>query len=98
MDMGIFGNAFKISDVNVPLTEEEVIFLNIICEKIKKKKMSEVASFIAESTFPFHNLTAQMLIFAMPFLNFIFRKEDIERLVHILGKPSALKFFKENLK
>lgn len=95
--MGIFGNAFKIPYENTPLNEEEIKFLDKVCLKIKEKKMSEVALFLAESTVPFHNLTSQMIVFGLPFLNFLFKKEDLEKLINVLQKPAALKFFRENL-
>ena len=95
--MGIFGNAFKMPQ-RLSVTEEEKRFILKACEKIKAKKMSEIAIFFAESTVPFHNLASQLVIFGLPFLNFIFKREDIDKLINILQKPSALEFFKSNLK
>jgi len=95
--MGIFANAFKIPE-KLPVTDDEKQFIIKACEKIKERKMSEVAIFFAESTLPFHNLVSQLIIFGLPFLNFVFKKEDIDKLINILQKPAALEFFKNNLK
>ncbi|PIS47987.1 MAG: hypothetical protein COT17_00670 [Elusimicrobia bacterium CG08_land_8_20_14_0_20_51_18] len=94
--MGIFGNAFKLPQ-KTPLTEQEKAFLLKVCGEIKKRKLSDIAGIIAEGTKPVHNLTSQAVIFGMPFLNCVFKKEDVDRLVSILQNPAALDFFKDNL-
>ncbi|MBU2529614.1 MAG: hypothetical protein KKD35_01135 [Elusimicrobia bacterium] len=94
--MGIWKNAFKLpKNKVVSLDEKKLLFK--LAEKVKKRKMSDIILLSIESSRPVHNLGAQSLIFLMPFITMIFKKEKAERFVKILENPDAVSFFIEQL-
>ena len=94
--MGIWKNAFKLpKNKVVSLDEKKLLFK--LAEKVKRRKMSDIILLSIESSRPVHNLGAQSLIFLMPFITMIFKKEKAERFVKILENPDAVSFFIEQL-
>ena len=94
--MGIWKNAFKLPK-NKIVSEEEKKLLLKLSDKVKKRGLSDIIVLSIESSRPVHNLGAQSLIFLMPFITMIFKKEMAERFVKILENPDAVSFFIEQL-
>jgi len=94
--MSIWTNAFKIPQKKV-LKEEEKIFIEKFTNEIKKRNLSMPSAILVEGTLPMHNITSQLIVFAFPFLRFIFKEQDINTLVDILQNPAALEYFKEKI-
>ncbi|MCK5358861.1 MAG: hypothetical protein KAJ48_10735 [Elusimicrobiales bacterium] len=94
--MGIWKNAFKLPK-NKIVSEEEKKLLLKLSDKVKKRGLSDIIVLSIESSRPVHNLGAQSLIFLMPFITMLFKKEMAERFVKILENPDAVSFFIEQL-
>jgi len=94
--MGIWKNAFKLPKNKIVSAEEKKLLLKL-ADKVKKRGLSDIIVLSIESSRPVHNLGAQSLIFLMPFITMIFKKEMAERFVKILENPDAVSFFIEQL-
>ncbi|HOJ85805.1 MAG: hypothetical protein ACP5SD_02855 [Elusimicrobiales bacterium] len=95
--MSIWSNAFKINNGR-DLTEPEKEIIIKAVEKIKKRKLEDIALMFAESTRPIHTLTSNLIYFAQPTLGFIFSKDEMQKISEILENPKGLEFFREKLK
>jgi hypothetical protein len=95
--MSIWSNAFKINNGR-DLTEPEKEVIIKAVEKIKKRKLEDIALMFAESTRPIHTLTSNLIYFSQPTLGFIFSKDEMQKISEILENPKGLEFFREKLK
>ena len=94
--MGIWKNAFKLSGKKI-VSEKEKELLIELASKVKKRSLSDIMILSLESSRPIHNLGAQSLVFLMPFITMLFKREKAERFVKILENPEAVSFFIEQL-
>lgn len=94
--MGIWKNAFKLSGKKI-VSEKEKELLIELASKVKKRSLSDIMILSLESSRPIHNLGAQSLVFLMPFITMLFKREKAERFVKILENPEAISFFIEQL-
>jgi hypothetical protein len=96
MRMGIWDNAFKLPDPP-EATEEEKKLLDVLADKVRARKMGDMAALTLESTKPLHNLGAQGVVFLGPMLNMFFQKEEVSRYVKLLENPKAVAYLVERL-
>ncbi len=95
-NMSIWSNAFKINKGR-ELTEEEKIILTKAVKKIKERKLEDIAFLMIEATRPVHTIINNLVYFSQPAFNFIFSRDEIEKLIEILDNPKACDFLKEKL-
>lgn len=94
--MGIWDNAFKIPEPPEP-TPEEKKTLDALAEKVRARRMGDIAAFMVESTSPLHDLGAQGVTFVEPALAAFLKKEDIEKYRALLENPKAMKYLVSRL-
>lgn len=89
--MGIWSNAFKIPEAP-EVTGAQKALLDSLADKVRRRKMGDMAALALESTRPVHNLGAQGAVFMTPMLSMLFSKEDVEKYVKILENPKAVSY------
>lgn len=94
--MGIWDNAFKITEPPEPTPEEKKL-LDVLAEKVKRRGLGEIAAFTVESTAPLHNLGAQGVTFMEPALTMLFKKEEVEKYRALLENSKAVKYLVNRL-
>lgn len=94
--MGIWDNAFKIPEPPEP-TPEEKKTLDGLAEKVRARRMGDIAAFMVESTSPLHNLGVQGVTFVESALAAFLNKEDIAKYKALLENPKAMKYLVSRL-
>ena len=96
MRMGIWDNAFKIPEPP-EATEEEKKILDFIADKVRARRMGDMAALALESTKPVHNLGAQGAVFLGPMLSIVFNKDEVSKYTRLLENPKAVAYLVERL-
>lgn len=94
--MGIWDNAFKLP-VPPEATAEEKKLLDALADKVRARRMGDMAALALESTRPLHNLGAQGMVFLGPMLSMIFHKDEVSRYAKLLENPKAVAYLVERL-
>lgn len=89
-------NAFSLPS-RKPVTEEEKALLEKVAAKIRERSLGQVAALALESSRPLHNIGSQALVFLMPFITVLFKKEEAQRIVEMLENPNAVSYLVERL-
>lgn len=94
--MGIWDNAFKIPEPPEPTPEEKAL-LDALAEKVKRRRMGDIAAFMVESTTPLHDLGAQGITFIEPLLAAFFKREEVEKYRAMLENRKAVAYLVNRL-
>jgi hypothetical protein len=94
--MGIWDNAFKLPEPPEPTPEEKAL-LDTLAEKVKRRRMGDVAAFMVESTSPLHDLGAQGVTFLEPLLAAFFKREEIGKYRAMLENRKAVAYLVSRL-
>ncbi|MDQ7773657.1 MAG: hypothetical protein RDU13_09045 [Elusimicrobiales bacterium] len=89
-------NAFSLPS-HRPVTEEEKALLEKVAAKVRARSLGQVASLALESSRPLHNIGSQAVVFLMPFITILFKKEEAEKVVALLENPNAISYLIERL-
>lgn len=89
-------NAFSLPS-DKPVTEEEKALLEKVAAKIRERSLGQVAALAVESSRPIHNISSQALVFLMPFISILFKKEEAQKIVDMLQNPNAVSYLIERL-
>jgi len=94
--MGIWDNAFKIPEPPEPSPEEKKL-LDALAERVRRRRMGDIAAFMVESTSPLHNLGAQGVTFIEPLLASFFKREEVEKYRAMLENRKAVTYLVSRL-
>lgn len=89
-------NAFSLPS-DKPVTEEEKAMLEKVAAKIRERSLGQVAALAVESSRPIHNISSQALVFLMPFISILFKKDEAQKIVDMLQNPNAVSYLIERL-
>ena len=94
--MGIWDNAFKLPEPPEATAEEKKL-LDALADKVRARRMGDLAAMALESTRPMHNLGSQGIVFLGPMLSMFFQKEEVLRYAKLLENPRAVAYLTERL-